>query len=131
VSSEPNVEVVRRVYEGWARGDFSDAEAFDPDVEFEMVDWPEGRSTRGLESMSREWRAVLGAFEDFRSEPIEFVSGGDHVIVINRISGRGRSSGLDVSAETASVWTLEGGKVIRLGLYWNVSRAFEAVGISR
>ena len=38
--SEENVEVVRRVYEGWARGDFSNVDDFDPDIEFAMADWP-------------------------------------------------------------------------------------------
>ena len=35
--AEENVEIVRRVYEGWARGDFSSVEHFDPEIDFEMV----------------------------------------------------------------------------------------------
>ena len=38
--SQENIEIVRRVYKGWSRGDFSQSELFDPDIEFEMVDWP-------------------------------------------------------------------------------------------
>ena len=42
---------MRRVYEGWARGDFSEGEAFDPEIEFEMVDWPHPARSRGVEEM--------------------------------------------------------------------------------
>jgi ketosteroid isomerase-like protein len=131
VTSEENVEIVRRVYEGWARGDFSDVESYHPDIDFEMVDWPEGTSAKGIEEMGRAWGATLGAWEDFRSEPLEFVAGGDHVVVVNRITARGKGSGLDTSADTASVWTLEDGKVVRLGLYWDVAHAFDAAGLER
>jgi hypothetical protein len=31
--SQENIEAVRRVYEGWAQGDFSENDAFDPEVE--------------------------------------------------------------------------------------------------
>jgi ketosteroid isomerase-like protein len=44
--SEENVEIVRRVYEGWAQGDFSKVDDFDPDIDFEMADWPSGGSRR-------------------------------------------------------------------------------------
>jgi len=40
--SRENIEAVRRVYDGWAQGAFSENDAFDPEVEFAMVDWPEG-----------------------------------------------------------------------------------------
>jgi ketosteroid isomerase-like protein len=131
VRTEENVEIVRRVYDGWARGDFSHGEVFHPDVEFEMVDWPEGRSARGVEEMGRAWRDVLDAWEGFRSEPREFIPGGDYVVVPNRISARGSGSGLEVSAETASVWRLDGGKVVYLGLYWDIDRALEAAELER
>jgi hypothetical protein len=57
--SEENVELVRSVYSDWARGDFSDSSVFHPDLEFEMVDWPEGARARGLDEMRRAWRGAL------------------------------------------------------------------------
>ena len=67
--AQENVEIVRRVYAGWAVGDFSEGDVFDPEVEFEMVDWPEAGRSRGLDAMRRTWQAALGAWEDFRAEP--------------------------------------------------------------
>ena len=103
--SEENVEIVRRVYEGWARGDFSQSELFDPDIEFEMVDWPHQAKSRGIEAMCETWRATLTAWDDFRAMPDELIDYGDNVLVLNSIAGRGRGSGADVSALTATVWT--------------------------
>jgi ketosteroid isomerase-like protein len=128
--SQEDIEIVRRVYEGWARGDFSEGDVFHPDVEFEMPDWPEGASSRGLDAMRRAWQASLSAWDDFRAEPKEFIEAGTNVVVVlNRIHARGKGSGAEVRADTASVWTLDGGKVARLVLYWDTDKALEAVGL--
>jgi uncharacterized protein len=124
--SQESVEIVRRVYEGWSRGDFSESELFDPEVEFEMVDWPHPVKSRGLAAMRETWLTTLGAWDDFRARPDEVIDHGDTVLVLNHISGRGKGSGADVSALTATLWTLEAGKVVRLALYWDTERAREA-----
>jgi ketosteroid isomerase-like protein len=124
--SEENVEIVRSVYEGWSRGDFSRIEAYHPDIDFEMVDWPHHTRARGIEEMARTWRATLSAWDDFRAVPTEYVDCGRHVLVINQIQGSGKESGAEVSAETATVWTVDGGRVVRLALYWDIARAREA-----
>jgi len=124
--SRENVEIVRRVYEGWSRGDFSESELFDADIEFEMIDWPHPAKSRGVAAMREAWLTTLGAWEDFRAYPDEVIDHGDKILVINSISGRGRGSGADVSAVTATVWTIESGKVVRLALYWDIARARDA-----
>jgi ketosteroid isomerase-like protein len=121
--SEENVEIVRRVYEGWARGDFSQVDDFDPDIDFEMVDWPHQTRVTGIQAMWDTWRSTLSAWTDFRSIPNEITGFGDRVLATNRIEGRGRESGADVSAETATVLTLKVGTVVRMALYWDVDAA--------
>ena len=121
--SEENLEIVRRVYEGWSRGDFSDGSAFHEDVEFDMVDWPAPVRSRGVPAMVETWITSLGAWKDFRSNPTEFVDCGERVLVLNRIQARGKESGAEVSADTASVFTFEAGKVVRLALHWDVDAA--------
>jgi ketosteroid isomerase-like protein len=128
--SRENVELVRRVYEGWARGDFSEGEVFHPDVEFEMPDWPHSADARGVDEMARTWRATLSAWDDFRAEADQFIESGSHVVVLNHIQARGKGSGADVSADTAAVWTMDAGKVVRLALYWDTDKALEAAGLS-
>ena len=128
--SRENVQIVRRVYESWAKGDFSDPEPYHPDIRFEMPDWPEGASAHGVEEMSKTWFQALNAWDGFRSEPKEFIAHGPHVLVRNHITARGRESGLVVDADTASVFTLEDGRIVRLALYWNVERARRVAGLS-
>jgi ketosteroid isomerase-like protein len=100
--SEENVEIVRRVYEGWARGDFSEGKAFHPEVEFEM---------RGTTSVPNRTTSSITV---------------DNVLVLNSIRARGKGSRAEVSAQTATVWTLKAGKVVRLSLYWDTARAHDA-----
>ena len=121
--SQENVELVRRVYENWARGDFSQIDAFHPEIDFEMVDWPHQTKARGIEEMWQTWRSTLSAFGHFRSVPTEYVDCGRNVLVLNRIEGSGKESGAQVSADVASVLTVDGGKVVRIALYWDAARA--------
>src|SRR5215204_4263330 len=92
--SQQDVELVRRVYEGWARGDFlAEVDVFHPDVEFELVDWPDPATAQGVEAMWRTWRAALSAWEDMRAEPTDIIETREHIVVFNYIRARGRGSG--------------------------------------
>jgi ketosteroid isomerase-like protein len=124
--SQQNVELVRRVYEGWSRGDFSDIECFHPEIDFEMVDWPHPTRVCGIDAMRDTWRATLSAWEGFRAVPTEYIDRGRNVLVLNRIEGSGKESGAGVGADTATLWTVEDGKVVRLALYWDTTSAREA-----
>jgi ketosteroid isomerase-like protein len=73
--------------------------------------------------MRRTWQTTLSAWDDFRAEPDEFVDYGHNVLVLNSIRGRGKGSGAEVSAQTATVWTLEAGRVVRLALHWDTAQA--------
>jgi ketosteroid isomerase-like protein len=128
--SRENVEIVRRVFDKWAHGDFSDDDVFDPEVGFELVDWPEPVRTRGVRAMGRAWLATLSAWDDYRAVPDDFIETGRHVVVPNRVQARGKTSGVEVKADVAAVFTFEGGKVVRLTLYWDRAKAFEALGLS-
>ena len=124
--SEENVEIVRRVYDAWSRGDFSTGEYFDPEIDFELVDWPHPARSRGVDEMWRTWQTTLSAWDDFRAEADEFIDFGHNVLVLNSIRARGKGSGAEVSAQTATVWTLDAGKVVRLALHWDTAQAREA-----
>jgi ketosteroid isomerase-like protein len=129
--SQENVEIVRRVYGRWARGDFSQGDVFHPEVEFSMPDWPEGANTRGLDAMRQTWLSALSAWDDFHAEPGRFFEAGEHVVVLTNVRARGKGSGAETHATTATVWTVnERGKVIRLALYWDAAKALAAVGLS-
>ena len=128
--SKENVEAVRRTYEEWSRGDFSAGGVFDPDVEFDMVDWPGRDRSRGIEEMARSWQESLAAWDDFRAEPTDFIETGPYVVVPTHVTARGKGSGVEVTADTATVWTFEGGKVVRLALHWDAAAGLAAVGLA-
>ena len=88
-----------------------------------MADWPHQTTVRGIPQMWETWRSTLSAWTDFRSTASEFFDFGDRVLVTNRIDGLGKESGAAVSADVATVFTLENGRVVRMALYWDVDSA--------
>ena len=116
--SPANVELVRRVYEGIARGDVvSVLAAYDPDVEMDFSRSGPGalisgvyRGHDGLREANREWYEL---WEDLRFEDYELTDLGDQVLVSVMVRGRGRASGVDVEMPLHGVWTIAGGRVVR------------------
>jgi hypothetical protein len=52
------------------------------------------------------------------------------VVVPTHVTARGKGSGVAVTADTATLWTFEAGKVVRLALHWDAAAAFAEVGLS-
>ena len=125
--SQANVEVVRSIVSAWERGDFSSAEWAHPDVEFIVADGPVRGSWSGVPAMAEAWREALTAFDDLRTEVEEYRALDDErVLVLMRLSGRGRTSGLDVGdlvMKGVNLFHVRDGKVTRLVLYWDRERA--------
>lgn len=132
--SRNEVEVVRRIYEEWSQGDFSNREPFDARVDFEMSGWvlltSDPIRARGVDGMAGVWREVLRSWDNFRTGPIEeLIEAGDQIVVVSRLVARGRLSGVEVDARRAAVFTFEEGKVTRL-LLASPEEALEAVGMT-
>src|SRR5215207_4817767 len=69
--SQGNVEVVRELYRGWAQGDFSGINFFDPDIEF-VSDFGVDRVTaNGVDGMNRAWREQLRNWKAWRTGEIQ------------------------------------------------------------
>jgi hypothetical protein len=72
---ERNVEVVRRGYEAFGRGDLGAAmELFHPDVEWHDPERPGGGTYRGHGGVLRNLAEWLEGWEEFRLEPEEFLA---------------------------------------------------------
>jgi ketosteroid isomerase-like protein len=132
--SQENVEIVRRVYEQWARGDFSATDFFDPEVVYSRI----GTGTpgmegewRGREEMSVAGREYFRAFSDLRIEAKRIIDlGDDKVLVLTRQTARGKLSGAPFEHELADLMTLADGRIVGMIAYWHRAEAFEAVGLS-
>jgi ketosteroid isomerase-like protein len=129
-----NLELVKSIFVGWERGDWSSADWADPEIHFEMIGGLLEGSWDGRSGMARAWGEILGAWEDLRTDAEEFRELEDgRVLVLLRNQGRGRESGIEIgeiSAKSANLFTIREGKVTSLVLYWDRERALAEVGLS-
>jgi ketosteroid isomerase-like protein len=130
--SQESVEIVRRSIEAWNRHDRRGLRAFyRPDAE---VDWSRSRSPfkgvyRGRREIEKFWDVFWSTWEDVRLETHDFTEAGSDVVVRNTARMRGRE-GIEVSARTALVFTVETGQITRLRLFDEHDEALEAVGLT-
>ena len=122
--SKENLDVVRSVFAEWERGEFSTRpEWADPGMEFEIPDGPEPSTRTGIVA-SPGVEAFLELWEHLRFEAEEYRELDDgYVLVLSRMTGRGKASGVDVDQLRASLFRVANGKVTRLVLYWDRNRA--------
>jgi ketosteroid isomerase-like protein len=127
-----NLDLVRSIYAGWERGDFSSAEWADRGIEYVVAGGPEPGRWTGLTEMAQAWRDWLGAWVDFRAEPEQYVVlDSERVLVLVRNSGRGRTSGLELEQRSvANLFQLRAGKVTRLVIYYDRKRALADFGLT-
>ena len=109
------------------------AELFDPYVEVHGTIgglW-EGRIARGLSEMLNSFEAEdLEAWEERQLDPQRFLHVNDLVVVLMHEYRRGRGSGIEVETDTAVVFTVREGRVIRIQPYMDQADALEAAGLS-
>jgi ketosteroid isomerase-like protein len=132
--SRENVELVRSIQEAWERGDYSSTEWVDPELEWVVADGPEPCSGKGLIGLGQAWRAWLSAWEDVRVGVDEYRDlDNERVLVLQRKSGRGKHSGLeigDMDAESATVCHVRDDKVTKMVLYYERENALADLGLS-
>jgi ketosteroid isomerase-like protein len=129
-----NLHFVRSIYAAWERGDWSSVEWAHPEIEFVSADGPTPGSWAGLAQMGEVWRDFLSAWEEYRIEAEKYRAVDDErVLVFINVSGRGKTSGLEVGqvrAKAANVLHIRGGKVTRLVLYFDRERALADLGLA-
>jgi ketosteroid isomerase-like protein len=125
-----NLDLVRSIYADWERGDFSRTDWADPELELTTPDAWEIGEAKGLRSTAETWRTWLSAWRDYRVEASEFRDlEDDRVMVLGRMSGRGRLSDAVGETEIVNVLHIRDGKVIRLVMYPNRERALADLGL--
>ena len=132
--SSANLDLVRSIYDGWARGDFSSVEWAHPEIEYIFADGPHPGTWTGLAGMARGNRDFLAAWEDWRIEADEYRAlDYERVLVFTRMSGRGKTSGLELGPMRdlgATLFQVRLAKVTRLTLYWDRNRALVDLGLT-
>jgi ketosteroid isomerase-like protein len=130
--SQENVEVVRAIYDAYERGDYPAAfERFHQDIEwFGPPDVSNSGFARGHEGVSHSLSTWVGTWDGYQFELRELIDAGDQVLAVGWHRGRGKGSGVEVSEEIFSVWTLRGGEVVRQRMFRDRFQALEAAGLS-
>ena len=128
--SQENVEIVRRIYNGWSRGDFSvGTDLLAPDFEWHQhAEAVEPGSHRGA-AIGAAIKKIFDVYEDFRVEPEEYLDAGDKVMVMARNRATGKGSGVELDQRFAYVWTVRLGKLVDLEVYEDRRDALEAAGL--
>jgi ketosteroid isomerase-like protein len=130
--SQENAEVVRAVVDAQRRRDWSAfRRLYDPAIEWEDASglWGDWGTRRGFDEVRDAWMTWFEAFEQVDFEIEELVEAGDEVVAFIRASGRGRESGLVIDQRLPSVWTVRGGRVVRVRGYREADDALDAAGL--
>jgi ketosteroid isomerase-like protein len=127
--SQENVEIVRRTYAAFERGDISAAlDDADPGLVTYRAD-PEAATWHGPEGFLQAFADWTEGFDDFSATAEEFIDAGERVIVRVHQRARGHGSGVPVEADFWFVHTLSDGKITRLDMFASKGPALEAAGL--
>jgi ketosteroid isomerase-like protein len=132
--SEENVEIVRAIYRGWARGNLGAALPFyDPEVKLESFNYSapgESFVGHGPDGIRQFVRDFLSDVDDYRLIAEEVIRLDDeHVLVVGYHTARGRQSGVPVRDPALTVWRFREGRVVRLIIGRDRDRVVEAAGL--
>jgi ketosteroid isomerase-like protein len=119
--SQENLEIVRRAFEATNRGQGPAVllEFYDADVELDARGTDLGQLVggdvyRGHEGVRHFFRRYYEAWEHVDYEIEELLDAGEHVVAVVNNRCRGRGSGITLEWQAPSMWTIRGGKIIRL-----------------
>ena len=130
--SRENVEIVRGIYDAFDSGDVGLAlRAIDPEVVWDLSNhsWPGDDQYVGHEGIAEALGEWIGAFEDYTVKPERFIDAGDKVVVIQRESARHKGTDAGIDRRQASVYTMRGGRAVRIDHYLDIPKALEVAGL--
>lgn len=122
-----NVDIVRRGYEAFGRGDLDTLlSLFD-----ENIDWvtpgppelPTAGHRRGRQEVAGFFKTLNDVFQVDRFEPKEFIEQGDRVVALGDETVRVRSTGRTVEFAWAHVFEVRDGKIVRFHEYGDTAPA--------
>jgi uncharacterized protein len=127
--SQSNVDLARKALKTFERRDLSEIEdLFQPDIEF---DWSrrllDPIVTHGYEGIRQFFEEVNSLFDEAVFEEEEILEFGDEVLVVSNARFRGRTSGVEVTARGANIWTIRDGKLARFRFYQSKEDALKDI----
>jgi ketosteroid isomerase-like protein len=130
--SQENVEIVRQSLEAFQRRQFDwVSELWDSEGEWRpaMAGVVEDRVYRGHAGLRRYFDELFESFSKVRPYDTEFRDLGNRVLVLYRLSVRGRDSGVAIDQQGGTVYELRGGEIVHGRSYLSHGEALKAVGL--
>ena len=108
--SQTNLEVVKRLFESYRRGDYEKAAAcLAPDVVYEVG---QELPLRGRAEVRAMWERWDSTWDELETVPEDFADAGDDVLVTVHYSARGRGSGIEYEERLFEVYTFRDGQCV-------------------
>jgi ketosteroid isomerase-like protein len=131
--SQRDVDIVRGQFEAVNEGDFARAmSCYADDVELEVSPdaFVERGTFSGREAVGAWFGNWFATFEPgYRFDITEARDLGGVVLLVASHHGRGRTSGAEVHGETAYLYKVRDGKIVRAELYPDRAAALKAAGL--
>ena len=130
--SQKNVEIAKRMVAAFNQRDIDFfMQATTSDFEwFPALSAVEGEVFRGREGIDTYWGRLDEAWEDYRLVADEYRDLGDSVLILGRMVGRGRGSGVPVETPMGTLGDYRDGKCWRIRAYLNHGEALRAAGLA-
>jgi ketosteroid isomerase-like protein len=130
MSKSEDIRFLEGVYAEWARGEFRRSDMFSEDVEF-VTDFPEKATHRGRAGVAEGWQYFLSSWSGFTTTAEEIVDAGNgNYLIMVRLGGSGKESGVPIEAHAANVATVRDGSITRFQLFFHRDEARAAVGLA-
>jgi hypothetical protein len=135
MSTDDNVKLVKGVMDAFLRGDVEPLlAALTPDAQIKAV-IPDGTPLsgefRGREGFLRYFQAQAEVMEVLDFTNIEFMGSGSKVVIVADEKFRVKRTGTVCETETATVFTLEQGKIAKLSALADMSAIVDAYRTER
>jgi ketosteroid isomerase-like protein len=130
--SRDNVEIVRRVVDAIRDRRWEEAMrqlARDAELHGTVGGLTEGGVWRGPEQIRDFFEQDGEAWDERRLEAEQFIDAGDCVVVPLHEFRRGKGSGVEMETDTAMVYEVRDGRVVRVQGYMDRGQALEAAGL--
>jgi uncharacterized protein len=124
-----NVELIRLLYDAFARGDEElIAATFDPEVEFHQTEQlPWGGRYKGFPRGVQPFFTKLKSHVDSQIEVERSWEAGDAVVVVGRTRGKIRASGKPFDLPAVVIWRIRDGKVVSFEPFIDTPAMLEAL----
>jgi ketosteroid isomerase-like protein len=129
--SAENVEVAKR---GIAAFNAREVEGFASLTTPDFIWYPsmgaiEGQAFEGRPGIERYFATLANAWESFQIVPGEFRTLGNTVVMLGRLDGLGKGSGVPVDSSLGMVFDLRGGAISRIRGFLDHAETLRAAGL--